>query len=115
MNSYSYYTVTPSISQEYGESLQGAREIMAGVTSTQIRLKPVKCGAMTVIGVSPLQGKSAEGRGKASKANIHVKSRGDVRCLPQANMHVKSRGGVRLLGGREIHVESTKGAKWLLS
>jgi len=78
----------------------------AGCSGNQGRLaspkpefNPVPCGALTVIGVNTLPGKSTEGGDKVAKANIIVKSRGNVRWLT----------------GPEIHVESAKGAKWLLN
>ena len=66
---------------------------------TRPAFHPVQCGAPTGIWVSTLQGKSTEGGGKAAKANIDVKSRGEVRLPP----------------GMKSMDASAKGAKWLLS
>lgn len=109
-----FYSITiPKISQVM--SMRGLWGVgKSRRASPKPGFNPVPCGALTVIGVSTLQGKSTEGGGKAAKANMDVKSRGDVRLLPQAIIAVKSRGEVRWLTGLKS-CRDAKGAKWLLN
>lgn len=83
MNTYFYYTVTPRVNQEYGKSLQTIAPGSHGQVFAKDypAFQSIPYAAMSLMGGSTPQGKSAGGRGKAAKAIISVKSRGDVRWL----------------------------------